>query len=297
METDSGMDRLASCYFCGVAVEAPLEEYPVVPRDLRPSVEDQSTVVLCPECRRKLSTIVDRVVTVATDPDQSELTEDANQRTLGESDGSSEIDSKGEDASVLDGFDHDSPDLLDVNESESRDDVEEQSEKHTSATDERPERERAEEERDSAVDEREDLADSERETAGSSVGKRENTDALFGEREQPSRPESPTEGERDAEADEQSTVESGAHSSSGRDAPESSGTEQRNVSRSAYNRVVKLLQNRTFPVETAAIVTVADSAYDIDDGESQAILDALVDRGVIERDGDNLRRPETARDD
>lgn len=57
------MDRLSSCYFCGTAVDAPLEDYPVVPGAV--STEeggDGLVVTLCPTCRRKLATIVERVV-------------------------------------------------------------------------------------------------------------------------------------------------------------------------------------------------------------------------------------------
>lgn len=61
------MDRLSSCYFCGAALDASLSEYPVVPKSLRPDVDDQQTVVLCQTCRRKLATVIETVVTAVDD--------------------------------------------------------------------------------------------------------------------------------------------------------------------------------------------------------------------------------------
>ncbi|MFC7028724.1 hypothetical protein ACFQH8_17490 [Halomicroarcula sp. GCM10025710] len=46
------MDRLSSCYFCGVAHDESLSEYPVVPKQLHPSEDTQRTAVLCSTCRR-----------------------------------------------------------------------------------------------------------------------------------------------------------------------------------------------------------------------------------------------------
>jgi hypothetical protein len=245
------MDRLASCYFCGVAVEAPLEEYPVVPRDLRPGVEDQSTVVLCPECRRKLSTIVDRVVDAATDPGVANGPDTA-QETLSSEDESA-ADQSGIDESVLGGFDHKSPDLVDVGDDrtegtpQSRDQGEEASNEHAT-DDDQP----------ATQDDRE-------------------PDSEWNDTE-------PTD-DRQETAEETGSDDDSAES-------DTAPTADRDFSRSSYNRVVKLLQNREFPVDADDIQTVARSAYEINRRESQAIIDALIDRGVIERDGDRLVRPD-----
>jgi hypothetical protein len=61
------MDRLSSCYFCGDAFDASLDEYPVVPSALRPGAETQRTVVLCRGCHRKLETVLDTVVDAVED--------------------------------------------------------------------------------------------------------------------------------------------------------------------------------------------------------------------------------------
>ncbi|MBX0323961.1 hypothetical protein EGH21_13060 [Halomicroarcula sp. F13] len=64
------MDRLSSCYFCGAALDASLSEYPVVPKSLQTEATPDQQVTLCPTCRRKLATVLKRVVAAADeDPD------------------------------------------------------------------------------------------------------------------------------------------------------------------------------------------------------------------------------------
>jgi len=53
-----------------------------------------------------------------------------------------------------------------------------------------------------------------------------------------------------------------------------------------YNKVMRLLKNRPFPVDKAEIREVATSAYDIDQSEFETVIDAAVSRGLIaERNG------------
>ena len=59
------MSQLSSCYFCGSALDTSLSEYPVVPEELRSGETDDTTVVLCPTCRRKLGTVIEAVVDAA----------------------------------------------------------------------------------------------------------------------------------------------------------------------------------------------------------------------------------------
>jgi len=249
------MDRLASCYFCGVAVDAPLEEYPVVPRDLRPSVENQQTVVLCPECRRKLSTIVDSVAAAATDPDQTTLAGNSPDAVTSEStDAADDIeqpteaiestDDRPADSSLIEGFGHDDePSLIEV-EGTPEDD-------EPTAGDVV-----------SNEDQREETPDAD----DSKSGDDDTTDT----------------GESD-DTDDEDAADTG-------DATEE--TPEQDFDRSSYNRVVRLLQNRDFPLEIEEITTIAGSAYEIERRETEAIIDALVDRGVIDRDGSQLFRPD-----
>lgn len=254
------MDRLASCYFCGVAVDAPLEEYPVVPRDLRPSVENQQTVVLCPQCRRKLSTIVDSVVAATSDPDQTTLSaSDSDTSTVESADTGESVEGTMEagestedrqaDGSLIEGFGHDDePSLIDV-ERPSEDDP-------TVADD----------------------VDAAGESAGS---KREPEDT---ENAEPSKTDA-TDPAADVNVHGDDTESDTAD-------PASKETSDREFSKSAYNRIVRLLQNREFPLGVEEITTIADSAYEIERRETDAVIDALVDRGVIERDDEQLFRPD-----
>ena len=53
------------------------------------------------------------------------------------------------------------------------------------------------------------------------------------------------------------------------------------LTRLEYSKVMRLLENRQFPVDKAEIREVAQSAYDIDPGEFDAVVDAAVERGLI----------------
>jgi len=63
------------------------------------------------------------------------------------------------------------------------------------------------------------------------------------------------------------------------------------VSTRTYNRVVRLLQNREFPVDRAEFEALASSAYELQPDEVSAALDGAIEKGLLdERDG-MLRRP------
>lgn len=63
------------------------------------------------------------------------------------------------------------------------------------------------------------------------------------------------------------------------------------VSVAEYNRVMRLLQNRAFPIGRAAFVDLAASAYDLGEDTVEAVLETLIDQGsLVEREGE-LDRP------
>ena len=75
----------------------------------------------------------------------------------------------------------------------------------------------------------------------------------------------------------------GTESTAGRDESGGSGP---SMTKLEYNKVMRLLKNRPFPVDKAEIREVATSAYDIDQSEFEAVIDAAVSRGLIaERNG------------
>ncbi|WP_248518043.1 hypothetical protein [Salinarchaeum laminariae] len=64
------------------------------------------------------------------------------------------------------------------------------------------------------------------------------------------------------------------------------------VSPRTYNRVVRLLQNREFPVDRADFEALATSAYELDHGECASALDGAIEKGLLEERGGMLHRPE-----
>lgn len=59
-----------------------------------------------------------------------------------------------------------------------------------------------------------------------------------------------------------------------------------------YNRVIRLLQNREFPIDRSEFETLASSAYEVTPAECEQVLEYAIYRGELdERDG-MLRKPE-----
>ncbi|MDZ7701245.1 MAG: hypothetical protein U5J98_03810 [Halobacteriales archaeon] len=69
-----------------------------------------------------------------------------------------------------------------------------------------------------------------------------------------------------------------------------SSTSLEGVSVSEYNKVMRLLQNREFPMARDAFVDLGASAYDLGEGTVEAVLDAVIGQGALaERDGELVR--------
>lgn len=66
------------------------------------------------------------------------------------------------------------------------------------------------------------------------------------------------------------------------------------VSPFQYNKVMRLLENRDFPVSVDEFQSIATSAYQLEAADVNAVIQAAVDRGLIERgeDGEMLHRAE-----
>jgi len=64
------------------------------------------------------------------------------------------------------------------------------------------------------------------------------------------------------------------------------------LSTPAANKVIRLLQNREFPVEREEFQVVAANAYDIPRQDCADVLDALVEEGYVAERGGNLVRPD-----
>jgi len=252
------MDRLASCYFCGDAVDAQLQEYSLVSSD---RLDTGRTIVLCPSCRQKLDTVVADVLDVATDDgstigDRSIEFDDDPLETLSQS--TDESQPTGTDAEPTNGDGTPSSDdhVADATTTANRDTVD-----------------------DATIDGDEDSSNN-ADTVGDGT-------TLDGESAKSDPTSNGGPDEREPPSDDGQSGETG--DTAGR--PASTDTQAAaDFERAEYNKVVKLLQNREFPVGVEEITVVARSAYEIDRQTTHAILDALIDRGVLEDRGDELVR-------
>jgi hypothetical protein len=56
----------------------------------------------------------------------------------------------------------------------------------------------------------------------------------------------------------------------------------------SYYKVLRLLQNREFPMERAELTTLVTAAYDVSEPQCERILETAIDRGVLVEDGSTL---------
>jgi hypothetical protein len=59
-----------------------------------------------------------------------------------------------------------------------------------------------------------------------------------------------------------------------------------------YNKVMRLLQNRDFPIRRAQLEEIAAGAYDVDPDDCRTIIDAAIEKGLVEQEGPLLVDPE-----
>ena len=55
-----------------------------------------------------------------------------------------------------------------------------------------------------------------------------------------------------------------------------------------YYKVLRLLQNREFPMERADLTALVTAAYDVSEPQCERILEVAIDRGVLVEDGSTL---------
>jgi hypothetical protein len=309
------MDSLSSCYFCGIALDEPLETY------LLGTGGAGASVTLCPTCHRKLETVLDTVDAgddALSKGDRSDPGSEAGVPTTGQStapdspeDSDAEHIEAGSDASdilvdpdpeePLDGDadsgssgstspeeptidDQPAPDdpLADASsterestdgdatppesaENEGTADDETGTEDQEAATaDETDGRETGDEELKAAIEDQED--------EGAIEGMEDETESVDGEGETASE-----DGVGGADETGDSQVDR---------------TVRTSISALEFNKVMRLLQNRKFPVEREEIEIIASNAYDLSRSDCAKVIDLAIDRGLIDEDGGNLERPE-----
>ncbi|WP_299330497.1 hypothetical protein [Haloplanus sp.] len=85
-----------------------------------------------------------------------------------------------------------------------------------------------------------------------------------------------TGGDATEDAGDDAETEAGADTDPDPDVPES------------YYKVLRLLQNREFPMERGELTTLVTAAYDVSEPECERILETAVDRGVLVENGTTL---------
>lgn len=354
------MAHLSSCYFCGSAVETPVQTY-----ELPGHPSDRTTVTLCPTCREKLAIVLDTAGASGLKPADDDapkraldgqsadtVTEDGNtgDRTNGQDDVTTDDESDtgpdGEPDQTV-GVEEDSveeaTEAVEVSESDwgevgSDTDGEGETPGSDDGVEEQTVTDEDDEEEDGGLGdpfEDEDLLPEDDPLAGeasvetgddaaedtprsSDEDDFERDEAESAVTDEPGTPEPDTRDTVTAESttqestaeesravDESTTDESVADESTAEPSPDTESTadgdggddggqaqSRASISALEYNRVMRMLQNREFPVDRDEIVVVAANAYDLAESECKQVIDLAVDRGLLEdRDG-QLYRPE-----
>ena len=264
------MAHLSSCYFCGTALDEPLQTYEL-------PGSDRTTVSLCPSCTKKLDVVLDsaglsdlRVVGAGSTEDETEA-------------GDKESSTPAETTAHDDEREHESEDETDPFEDEMVSlDVEE---KASEAGDEKP----AFDERDDSPGDENLLPEDDPLAAGTDETGDETEVASSREDDETGRT-----GTSEASRDVKNQRDAGEKPKDGEtnEGSADDGTQTRQtISALEYNRVMRMLQNREFPVDRPEIEFVAANAYDLAESECAQVIDLAVDRGLlVERDG-QLYRP------
>jgi len=242
------MPQLSACYFCGTALDDPVDDYPIAPESLRADDTDPTTVTLCASCHEKLDAVVaelgDAFRTAQSGSPTVDAPADADDLLV-------DPDTEPTASAASPGTDADGnavPDPRQTDETATEPGPEEQSTTHSE-----PE---TSESTTAALDTGA-AGDS---TAADDAGDSDTPDAADAD---------------DADDGERAVVE-GKH----------------DISALEYNKVMRLLQNREFPVDREEIEVVAANAYQVGRADCAKVIDVAVDRGLIAEDDGQLVKPE-----
>jgi len=303
------MEQLSSCYFCGDALDASLDEYPLVPDSLAPAGDDRQTIVLCPTCKRKLDPVVEVVANAVAGADLAadhpETDEDVVVADSDESGGHAGEDVP-EDADDADDADTGSSSIIGETPPGANDDFDDgpadsddadtgsspQSDiGSTLGDDEDVLRPVGGDSRDG--EERPPSADTGASSAGG--GRTRSNDGP--DTEDPGRSNEPrqrtyTSGQRAGgrpTGGDQSGGDDG-ETNDGDEADDQSGSDRDiTLSRLENTNVMRLLQNREFPVDRDDFVIVASSAYEVQPRHCEKVIDLAVKHDLLrEEEGELL---------
>jgi len=298
------MADLRTCYFCGAGPDGSLDSYGVVPSALSPSADEQRSVVLCPDCRDKLTAVLETVADVATDDAGASSGPDRSTAAGG---------TAGTDPAVTpdgpDGTDHDAPTSSDAtaddpggaapDESDGADDPGGTDDAGVafSAGDE-PRSGGSDGVQFGGGDAGDDAAASASGSADSSPGA---DDAAGSAGDLGDGDSAGDLGDDDSAGDSAEAGGSSPGEARGSSAdPESPDGPAERAAKAgdpsagrmmgddseAYRKVIRLLQNREFPVPREEIEDLAGNAYGLSPAECRSAVDTIVQKGLLaEEDG------------
>jgi hypothetical protein len=305
------MPDLSACYFCGAAADATVCEYDVVPDAVDETL--QSTATLCSGCRAKLETVLSTVARGAA-PDDEPV--DAELRAVdADTDtdlGGPAVDQDDEEGSINVNTD----DLFGGKSSASETDSFDSAEgEETNAAGQTDAAGRADDDPMSF--------DAGAESSGAGTGTAESQSASQSNAGQsdPTSPSTetgqsgsaPDAGDGDASRPDDQAADAAATGSetgesvdagpAGQSASAGGGSgtsggagggaagDVERPDTQTYNRVIRLLQNREFPLNRSEFSEVATSAYDVSPGECARVIDYAIQRGELREDRGMLKKP------
>ena len=230
------MDELSSCYFCGGALDVSLEKRPVVPDALAAGTTDETTVVLCRTCGRKLDAILETVVDGADTGGPVQSAASDIESTLGD------------DADVLQSVGDDATDDGDASEMQWGGDAADDTGAESGSDGDG--------------------------TSGEGTGQRAGGNGQDGSDGDPTYSDGRRAGytEDTDEPDEKADDDGTDHT----------------LTRLENTKVMRLLQNREFPVDRDDFVTVASIAYEVSPRDCEKVLDLAVEHDLLREDGTDL---------
>ena len=290
------MPQLQSCYFCGEIGDA-LTTVDVVPADLADE-STQRTVVVCSTCHRKLDAVLTPLRDLAAagetsgsdvDADTADVDDGAvagdgtplDEDAAGTADGPSDTDAE----SPLAPTDRVDEQTADAGPSDiTFPDAARTSDDATDEQGDGIEFSGSADERDSAETDDDTLlggADGDPDSApgGENEAAADETEAASGD---PSGDSETASG--DPSGDSETASEEASADDTAADAPSDDPP-------TGYRKVVRLLQNREFPVERESFVDLASNAYELEESAVSASLDRLVERGALVESGGKLQKP------
>lgn len=297
------MADLRTCYFCGTGPGGSLDSYGVVPSALDPSPDEQRSVVLCPDCRNKLTALLRPVV------DAAETAPAAGAGSSGLSPADDEVTGLADSTPEADETPQSSGGPSAGEPSPGKQSPGKQSPGSGSASTEGSADEPAGSERSPGepADAGEPANTGEPPNAGEAADAGEPTDESEGPGPSPgdsAGSDPPATGESGEPADRSITFDdsddsaesdSGLAASGGSDEAPSKPTDpsaeaMMGDDTEAYRKVIRLLQNRDFPVRRDEIEELATSAYELGPRECSDAIDAIIQKGLLVEEEGTLRR-------